>query len=105
MHDVTVPVDELSDACWLFRESVVTMSNAVSMSASGDLGVGPASMLRLNSSQESGAVPAIASFVTAHVPRLSFRQTPSRAKLLDSGSAFLTRSLLKMGRQGPEAPR
>ena len=78
--------------CWAFLEYVVTASSAISMSASGGLEVRSPSAPRLYSIQDSGNIPAIASFVSPYLSRISCMLPPSWAMALDSESLPLIRS-------------
>ena len=92
MGSMPALVDQLSNFCWAFRELVVTASFAASMAASGGLGARSPSSPRPHSSQDSGMIPAIASFETPNVSRISRKLPPSWAMMLVSGSPVLTRS-------------
>ena len=82
----------LLNFCSVFLEMVVTASCAANMSASVAVEARSPLAPRSHSNQDLGTIPAIASFVTPHVSRISLKLPPSWAMVFDSRSPLLTRS-------------
>lgn len=63
--------------CWAFVKFVVKASCSANMSASGVFGPRSPSEPRLHFSHDSGTVPDITSFKTAHISRTYRKRPPS----------------------------
>ena len=77
MRGVPALTDQLAQFLLRLPGVVVVDSRAANMSASGGLGAWSQSTPRPHLNEDSGTMPAIASFVNPHVSRISRKLPPS----------------------------